>query len=840
MTAETNNLSEENNKKKNVEDSVEIAETAVSFGSDAVETTADGIETGAALAAGGVAGVAGVMVGGLVADNTSTPIEQSKWNPVFLQKDKPLNQIPMINAHNVGTEPGQGTPFYAQDQSMSTHDILEKTPVGELGAIEFKTRVGVDGQPIVSHGPVDPTVASPLTFDDEIDTVGEWVNDPNHKSSLLVVRIGAEGPGSGDREITEHIEEKLATTFGDKLYTKEEFFEDIHNRRYLDAAGNSRWPTANELNARGKNVIAMTNYGGKQSLSAYHILNDNWRHNTPDYPNNMIPSSMYWDAHNESRMLVGDLGKYIHSDIVGHIDTGDMDPLIKNGGFIGLDHLSANDPRLMTPEAVKELSLDPDVSLFGGALHIDRGALSSATFGAGVFGAVGAGTFAIGDAIVKAYTNTQWIKNTDQNCRDLLKKVTFLELQKQQKDKNKKLEFIQPEHLKQYCKKELIRDITLKTSKAGLVGTTGIAASIFSAGLLFPLAFPVTSIIALGTLAVGSFTTAIATYWQRRVVEKKVNAFLSKNEALLTDACVQLNNKDKKDHFAAKVKKKQTFLGKISDGLIFSNLALRISSMAKYTVELLGKIGAGFVGVAALLRAAVDAGQNYYDRQKYLSNTDALVKDTCVPNIHEKRFMFFGSTPYTRFLEKNKGMEPEVAKKACMAEMLQKEKNKFMKQVGVKANDPDFMHKFAEHKIVAAIKKDVWSSAMINGLKVGVTIGATGMTVAPGIGAIFTGIGIFTVMLSAISAFFVARREAKKFKAALVSDTALHKPVLEELRKAMDWQPSKAINAETPLLSNPPKNVVPMGHDIALRDTKIVPPKNAEIASVILKTPRSH
>ena len=755
-------------------------------------------QNNAVITASGATIAATAVVTDLVASTQTKPFDRSLWNPLLTQTNKPLNQIPIVNAHNVATYQGSGTTFIADNQTMSTQDILANTPVGQLGGIEFKVD-SYQGQIVVNHGDIhDPTVSNPVTMQSQLDIVKKWVQDPANSDSLIILHIGNDTNNATTKAA---INQAISQTFGSELYSSSQFYGDINSKKFLNMDGTSRWPTAAELTSKGKHVIIISegmNNDLGATIGASDIMNNHWYSNNSNSSYNSIPSSMFWNSYGEDRTLVGDLGSGVNSEIMGRIDTAQMDQLVAKGGLISLDQLSPNDPRLIAPDQRDKLALDPDVSLFGGVLHVNRGLASSLTFGAGVSTDVGSGSFAIVDGISKAYNNFKFINQVEQHLTSLIDIIDEADL-KLFKQKNKTLnQPISKQDVIDYCHSKLSSTISKNALMAGGLTTTSLATSIFSAGLLFPIAFPITSIIAIATLAIGATATLIGNLINKKKLDQKLKkVFASKNfdELVankindLAEASVLESSTDNKS--------RDNLLSKISGSLLISNLALRISSMAKYAVTMVGTVASSLIGFALMIRTAIDSVINYQNRQKYIDDLPSLLTKATLPNINAKKYIFFGKTPLDNYLFKNQNelvkqydlpenfknlklkefknilakefpVELNQIKQQCQNELIKDDLTKFCKQHSITYNmsDESITKLYVIDKVDKFISRDVISSGIFNSAKIAAGIATLGSMLFAPFAAIFVGLGAVGFGIGSVITNIVAKGESNKFTKA--------------------------------------------------------------------------
>jgi hypothetical protein len=709
---------------------------------------------GAALVTAGVT----AAVTGEVLHQQLKPVAKTMWDSALLQRDTAINKMPILCAHNSGSEGGSGTMFFNQNQTLKPYDILENSPVR---ALEFQVE-DYNGTLITNHGAalsdlmIDPTVSHPETLQSQMDSVKQWLSESQNCDQVIFIQVQNNAPNVD-------LNSYLQKTFGDQL-----------------ADGNT-WQNSsvNDLVHAGKHVVVLP-------IS----MNDIFRSGGYSY-------SDYW----EDRTLLGNLGNEITATLpvdeqfVGQLNTDQVDALIKKGGLIKLDDLSPNDPRLIDPAFRNQLAFDPDVYLFDGLIHVNRGILSALTFGVGIFSAVGTAAFSIANSVAQAYKNYTFIQKADQHLKDTINNLDSNKLLVQMKKLEKA--FATPKDILDFSQQQCLNKITQDTLTDGAMGTTSIAASIFSMGLLFPVIFPLTSVLTIVTVGLGILATVAATLLNRRTLQNNLEKFAS-NDAV-TKLCETQARKTtitlKKTNYLkyqalAKNETEENNIATVNSTLLSTTILLRIGSLAKYTISFIGVLAAGALALAALSKTALDSLVHYRKRQQQLSDLSGLIALTTVPDINKKSGFLVGKTPLEKFINSERHKLPAKfaslsatkisrfansedreehalylkLRKNCIASLLQQDFQKFTK---THSGDTDTLIKqYLLNQIGKHIASDVKTAGRVNAFKIACSIGFSGSFLAPAFTAIFGIISIGIMLVSELTSRVVAYTEAKKFKLA--------------------------------------------------------------------------
>lgn len=746
---------------------------------------------------------------GLVSETQSAPVDKSLWNPVFSQTEHPntpINQMVFIGAHNSGSEPGSGTRLINSNQTMMPYDILSQTPARALTfQVEndngvFITNHGAGMSPIM----IDHSIQAPETLQSQLDSVKQWLAQPGNNDQVVVIELGNNATTPHDQAAINGL---LRQTFGKTLF-------DMHD--YYSAETQGSWPTIHQLVSHNKHVIVLGSGMGFYDAaipSAY--VSTAFLHPVAD-----APAAMQWHMFGEDRTLLGNLvgptatsGLPADKQFTGSLDTQQVDQLIKDahghGVMLHLDQISPNDPRLMTPEMRDQMGFDPNISLFNGLIQINRGVASTAIFSLGVFADTAAGTFAIAEGTLKAYQHYQFIQNAGKNFLQALKKVDLVDLAEFQRKQLKKqtgqdqLKDLGVDYLSAYCRKTLLDKITTDTVLAGTVGTTTMAGAIFSAGLLFPPIFLITSLLAVVTVSAGTLITSLATYLNRRALNNKLDQVLEQtalktklNEKLdsLKTSMSMLGTTEYR--MKAKAKKTDKHLSTASSGLLGLTLALRIGSLAKYAVSIAGVISSGIITIGMFFRSGLDSVMNYRNRQTHLDNLPKLIAQLVLPPIDTRSFILFGETALEKYVRtsqhkiiKQFSLPPEFSglaprallkeleapqfrnqlqdlRKAATFDLIRQDLKDFSKTVKHRYHtDNDSLLKgYLQKQVENHISSDVLASGRMNTIKIAAAIWIGGSFFAPPLAGIFAGLALATLLIGEIVTRIVARSEKEKFK----------------------------------------------------------------------------
>jgi len=273
--------------------------------------------------------------------------------------------------------------------------------------------------------------------------------------------------------------------------------------------------------------------------------------------------------------------------------------------------LKPADPEDLPFFTLKDSSHAPDITIFNGAVHISNATAASAAIGLGLGAAAAGSGFGLLQSMREAWHNKKFFDNFDDHLLEVLDNYHG----------KRSLHAFQ-----KFCSKKFKSQITFNTLRPGLGGTLGAAGFMFSLGTLIPPLFPITSVMAAGTLALGVITTGLMTFYHRKKVQ---NLMVKKFHNKAFEKAVFKKLKHKKIDDARKVSSRN----KISKFTVWNmrlvtiSILLRISSYAKYAMSSLGRITSLGIQVFALLSSAVQAFSNYRERQGWLDNLHAVTHD---------------------------------------------------------------------------------------------------------------------------------------------------------------------------------------------------------------------
>jgi hypothetical protein len=771
---------------------------------------------------GGVAAAvtvgAGVAAGVVVA---SQPTVDKSYFDHILVRDKPINEIPILMQHNAGNVPGSGSlPVFAENQTMAVGDVLDKTPVR---GFELDLHVH-EGQTVINHGGIfDPRVDDHPTVGDAINPIEQWLNEPKNDDEVVYIMLESYAGDQG----TEDVLNQMETTFGDKLYTPDD------HTAFMNA--NRRWPTAEELTADGPRVIVMSNNTGIGGDTAFsnRVIRGDFNHT--------------W----EDRSGLALLGQEVHPEIVPKIDTEKMDQLVEEGGIIKVDQVSRDDPRFFKPEDRDDLGARPDVTV-GDTFYVSDETVKSIMFGIGVAGATGAATFGIASSVSEAVSNERALRNAGPNLRAKIAQTNMTDVfSHRAKDEVSPETQVSEQEILTHCRDELVSDITWSTLKAGAFGTLSIAGSCLSFAMLFPPAFPILSGIAIGTLVAGAIATGVATLMNRRRLNAKLDEAIqweSVQKALTNrQGCIQ-DEISKSDadllHDKLAAKSDENSLNSVSRSLLAGSLVLRVSSMGKYAIQMIGKISWIATSAVMFLTAVVDAVTNYKDRQAKLEDIGKAASEAVIPAMDKRPYLFFGATPFEKWITAN---QPGVASKLGLAESatrkdilktlrdpkhtttlkafreqatfeslkksLDAHAKKLKRPSPVAADDRvgalEVLEDYATREVGRAARKDTFRSGVLNSLKIGAVVASIGFLFPPVTGFLLgAAVGVF--VLGLVVSRIAAAVEERKFRSALkesmekdrsskATDTAqacMHEEYTTKLRSFLGYLNQGTLTAE--------------------------------------------
>ena len=718
---------------------------------------------------------AGIAAGAVVASRA--PVDPSAFDHILVT-DKPINEIAILFQHNAGNTPGTGSlPVFGENQTMSVGEILDKTPVRGF-EVDLHT---YQGETVINHGGLfNPLVDEHPTVEDAITPISDWLNKPENNDEVVYVMLESYVGNDG----TEDVLNQMKDVFGDKLYTPTD------HRAFFDA--NGRWPTVEELTGEGSRVILMGNNTGTTAGTAFHnqfIFRD---------------FSHTW----EDRSGLALLGEEVCSEIVPEIDVDKMDELVAQGGIIKMDQVSPNDPRFFKPEDRGDLAALPDITV-GDTFYVSDETLESLMFGFGVASAVGAATFGIVGSVLEAITHETIIQNAGLTLRSRVANCEFTDILSQRaKSDDSPDTLISGREIVQSCRKKMVKDITWSTVKAGTQGTLSIAGSFFGLALLFPPAFPILSALGIGTLVAGAIGTTVATIMnRRRLVANLDNAETwgsVKEEVARKEDSIQkeLQNSDS-EFFSEKLsaKKQSNRLNQVSRVLLANVLLVRVSSMGKYGVQLIGRISWIATGALVFITSVVEAITNYKARQGKLEDIGKTTSAAVLPALDRRPFLFFGKTPFEKWVVANKeavlkkvGLGEDATLKQVLAalnehkdetilkafreqatmESLQAALSKYAKSAtpgsvgagGSEAEVRELLEEYCIKQVGRAARKDTFGSGVANTLKIGAVVAGIGFLFPPVTGFFVIGAAVF-VPLGLVVSRLVAGREERKFKKAI-------------------------------------------------------------------------
>jgi hypothetical protein len=458
---------------------------------------------------------------------------------------------------------------------------------------------------------------------------------------------------------------------------------------------------------------------------------------------------------------------------------------------------------------ISDIVIDPNLHFFNGWINISRNVFYGLNFGGGVFAAAATGAFSVGNSIYQAYRNYDFIQKSDQHVMDYIGNVELASLLIAMK--KSEVVFVTCEDVIAYSRKQCIKKLTADTITDGATGTVSLAASIFSLGLVIPAILPITAIVTLGVLALGAAATAIATHFNQKLLNNKLDAFAKKqkfqlataNQVIQLNAIIKQSRFEQYDEMAQKVHEERA-IHKTNHAILATTLFLKLSSLAKYVVAAIGLIATGALSVVAYARSALDAIINYRKRQKFLTDIPNLIAQSVLPWIDQKAYLFFGQTKLEKYIEDNRerltirfgsniGFRTKTPKeiiislstgaksgnkldrmtliklrKYCTAQLMQLDYEKYCEANHYnRIRDANItIKKYLLSRVDTLIANDVKSAGRVNAAKIAFSTAFGLSIIFPALAGVFAAVSVAMILVSEVVTRVVAHNESAKFKKA--------------------------------------------------------------------------
>jgi hypothetical protein len=773
---------------------------------------------GAATAAAISAAVAAALPASIQVHNTQTKeFDSDLYITLNEDKDKPLNQDTFVVAHNVGTGSGDTLPGLGNQQMTTTESLTLTGQVnGGMAYITYPIAVDDDGEWVVNHGGIS-VGSEPLTLESQLNDVSEW-QDQN-PGSIAIIAIGNQGGAINEDNSTpeQHAEfdAMIKEKYGDSLFTNSDLVA------YKEESETTDMPSQQWLNDHGYDTIIVTsgmNNYKNGAIDKTHFQQD-------DYTNAQYEKDpRYIQGHGESRAPLLYFIRGFSGEPLPILNTEESDHRLSQPGRVGFDNLQPNDPRLVDPNKRDELTDDPDMSIFGGMLQMNRGTESIAAFSAGLSISSASASFAIMSALYKAHLNFDFIKNIDKNIATKIATIDRADLEVFKK-KNKRFKNYKDEELiEAFCRTDASQKITRDTMLAGVTGTASLSASTFSAGLMFPVAFPITSLVSLGIAGVGMVATTAATTYNRYKLNKRIDQAITQNKDLIKQRIEILNSQDNDFDIekAMKEKERDSSLDKTSNSLLTTTLFFKATAMAKYSISMIGVMAAGVSSVFIGISSVVDLTKEARKRSKNFENVTKYTSALLVNNIFAKKFLVFGDSTLDKYAKKNCKLngqkvgtylnnldDKEFTKLsvACANNRLKKDVNKFLKSKKIKDKDKG-LDLFMKSKVSKDVFRSTVVSSSIATVKIAAAISSFGLIMFPPASGFYlmaaTAVITIGTPINLIHAKFQERKFAKKLdilldakenpKLKLTEAEKAERATMQELKQNLN----RLINEETP------------------------------------------
>lgn len=692
------------------------------------------------------------------------PLDSENYQHL-LQRDQPIDQIPLVGMHNAGTEAGSGTWFFSANQNMGIKEVLETTPVRAI-ALDVHEH---DGEFVINHGGMyDPTVENPKSFQETLNEINQFLQENPNEVVIIDVEYGFGQVGDRSAEDWEKIRETnqiLEDTFGTKIWTPEEqqiFYDD-----------NGRWPTMDEMTSGGDQVILSSYYGGNT---------------TPTAGAEMFATGSTITGHEswlggvyEDRNVYSIPGRALTSEVADTISTHDVDQRVANneGGIMWLDKITQDDPRFLLPEDRSQLALRPDMTVGNDLFYVNDDTVNNVAFGTGAGLATTTGGLSLATGLYQNAQTNQYIKEirNGKNVSSLLNTLDASDFGNRRD--------ISRDDVKKHVKDKLKSNVTKNTVTTNMFATVGVSTALLSMSLLFPPAFGALAISSLAVLGVGTLATGIGALVNRKRSSNAVDQAFGEQQSLNKTLDIKVDdiNSGKENLLSKDQKNMDKSLQQATTGLIGLSLLTRLSGMAKYAMPAIGTV-AGFVGGGVIaLSSAVSAVSNYRNRNKAFKDPEQGI-NRFIRSYIDKKPAIGGSSYFDNYLKRNQEVlknELGLSQKATFREVkdtinqsdnaailntyrsqaLKENLSKKYHEFKQKGNHNKSFDQFIQKEIKQSVRKDVRRSGIWNSGKIATAIGSSALFFPPAAGIIMAVAAGGFLLGSAIS-LITAEAEASK------------------------------------------------------------------------------
>lgn len=704
---------------------------------------------------------AAVTVGAIL----EPPLDQEIFSHLLI-RDRPLNEIPILVQHNAGTQPGSGTFEVVGNQTMNFQDTLNRTPVRgfELDLWEL------EGKTVINHGGIPAPGATLKSLAQSIAPMKEWLDTPRPQGELIYIVIEDHlGPEATDAALLE-----LSNTFGSAIYGP--------NEKDAFYAQHQRWPTVDEITQDGSRVM---------------IISDN-QGSHPELSFNAGEISSQFGQSYEDRTIMGGLGEQFDPEIAGQIDTDRMDLLVARGGIIKLDQISPNDPRFFRANDRYKLALHPDISL-GGLWYVSAENWQEACLGMGTALATSSTSLGVLNAVASANLNEQVLNNAATAIALALDSLSVYDLQMAVPWLSRTIEGAD---LIKAIRTKLLQELRFRTLKAGATGTVSLAGSALSLGILFPPAFIPLAGVAISGLGIGIGATAFFSWSHQRKLLKRLDplfqradlaALIEKNLLRLRAEQAHCLSGEQLIDRAIQGRMMVDHLTTATNSLLASSLLVRMSSLGKYAMPVVGKVAWVAASVIATLSAAVSAALNFHRRNQQLHDISQTAIACLIPHIHKRKLSLFGQSFFASYLKKNykdicQALDlpvkcsvrhilaalnsPDLVdikqhyERRCALKLMNIELKKFARAHNIPANQRysnSTVQEFAIAQVASFAHRDTLIAGAAGTLKMACAAGALSLIFPPVAGFIWIG-AASSVPVGLLISKFAAVRERQKFK----------------------------------------------------------------------------
>jgi hypothetical protein len=433
-----------------------------------------------------------------------------------------------------------------------------------------------------------------------------------------------------------------------------------------------------------------------------------------------------------------------------------------------------------------ELSLRPPSTTASGFILPEEALKDAAIVSHSVIGDVG-----VFLAAVRAYKNYQYIANAKDFLSATVDDILTNEIEAE-RFASLPREISTQKAIENIARRKMLGELTQNTLTPGFAVTALITSTFVSlSALVPPLAAPL-FLAGMVVLSVGTIATGIAAITNRAILNRKLRELINNDKEVQNKIKTKTHSVSKDPLYQDFEQNKLmgNFLQRFNYRIINFLTLAKATSVFSFLASTIHTITGTFQNMAVMIYTLLDGAKNHFNRQAKLNKFSIVLKETFIPKLHTKPFVFFGKTNFEKYVIAN---QKSIAKKLhlkenisfkelmyqlkyvdrykneykalqedCVKENIRDKFAKFCTKRKIDTHNPKNFELFMRDEIRKTVGRDVAFSGYMGSFSVGMGFLSLGALFPP-LGIVGAALGAATLIVGGIVTTIVKKLEVTKF-----------------------------------------------------------------------------